>query len=724
VEQGEPPLRVQRIVSEAVYNSGLVRFFAPSDPASSGSCSAPGEAPATYSGGVAHADAVSEALLTEGSRRVISGGLDRCVYVWDATSGALLTTIDGIGSRVTSMALAPDEGTFAVGDNDGVITIWTIDGEQVAALSENGHTRRVAGLAYTADGEYLFSGGLDDLVILWDVTTGETAYRLTEHGSRVTAVAANPSPVGMEFMSGDTEGTLIYWSFDTDANGQIDNTYRFNRLVNVHTRAINDIAFSSDGNNVLTAGLGGVVAYWTDPARSLFETIQVDTGGETIAGVSFLNNRYGVFASEFGTVTYWDLTLPQAGFIDELALPVGGSVLSDMTVGMNKRLAAFGFDDGTLLLFALESGAIDQQLSLHSFPPENSVIQEDGTVVSREFNEDLVLWDPGTQQVSRYTLDELNLERAVLVPGGAYAVAYTAADELVRMNMDTLEQTVYSADEGFINNTAHKPTTVGTVFSPDGLLAMSVPFQGNAPSQLSQDEVLFRRPRILWNTQTGEVLEGAIDIGELVGGVFDQIVINGDATRFLVTHGGGQQISVFDMETRDQLANYSRPRTITVARFGTAEHPNTIVVGYEDGSVGFLREESEDWLDLRGHSSDVYDLALKTRQDGELYAATSGEDQAILLWNVADGEAVREFTTRTRGGDLVRFGADGNQLITQSAEQTIVWRLDTTEALIEFARNNRFVQPLSQNECDTFQIPEPCPPELETAAADDSEGGA
>jgi WD40 repeat protein/cell division protein FtsL len=705
IEDGEPPLRVQRIVAEAVYSPGVVRYFVAPEVAVGDACAAPTDSVTPHQSGLAHTREVSAVLYAAASHRVISGGLDRCVYIWDSLDGSLLTSIDTLGERVTTMALSPDGSSFAIGDSSGRVTLWSLGGELLKDLSEGGHTNRVTDVAFSYDGQYLLSGGLDSVGLIWDVVSGQVVRTLADHQSRVTAVAASPN--GLTFMTGDTNGNLYLWQLDRNRDDQLDQLVTRTLVQDTaHTGAITTIELS-DSDQAVTASLDGVVLSW-DSLRTDATPEQINLPG-VIQDFAFLSDRYGLFATEDGEVIIGDLLDVDAGLILELLylrLPVQGSVLNTVSVGRAGDNVGAGFSDGTVLLVEVDNGAVEQQFDPHQFLVQNIVVQDGGTVVSREINEDIVLWEPGTQTATRLTLSDLEVQRPVITGDGESLIAYNPAGELIRLSLDTREPETYPADENSINSGTNIPTTIGTVFSGDGRFAMSVPFQGNAPSVLSQDEVLFSRPRILWEVETGAVRQRSIDIQALTGrSSFDFLTLNHDGSRFAVVTDD-DTIQVFETTSLTLVDAFPRTRIVTAIAFGIDD--DSLVVGYADGTVGLLDATTGEWRDLRGHDTSVFDVTV-TRWEGRLLAATSGNERSILVWDVEAGELFRAFDNLASGTYRLEFDPGRGTLIAQFADQeATVWRLDTGDELIAWALENRFVPAISEGDCDAFQIPEPC----------------
>ncbi len=80
---------------------------------------------------------------------------------------------------ISSLAFAPDNRTLAVGNQQGVIDLWTLDHPSAPRTRLSGHRGIVNILAFDPRGRHLASGGNDRTVVVWDLAAiGEELGRL------------------------------------------------------------------------------------------------------------------------------------------------------------------------------------------------------------------------------------------------------------------------------------------------------------------------------------------------------------------------------------------------------------------------------------------------------------------------------------------------------------------------------------------------------------------
>ncbi|KAH6707609.1 hypothetical protein BKA61DRAFT_420165, partial [Leptodontidium sp. MPI-SDFR-AT-0119] len=152
------------------------------------------------------------ALIFSPEQSIVRAAFEKCIPTWiqrkprvQAHWSAALQTLEGHSDWVNSVAFSPDGKKLVSSSDDQMVRLW--DATTGAALQTlEGHSGWVTSVAFSPDSKQVVSGSTDRIIRLWDATTGAVLQTLKGHSDWVNSVAFSPD--GKQVVSGSKDGTM------------------------------------------------------------------------------------------------------------------------------------------------------------------------------------------------------------------------------------------------------------------------------------------------------------------------------------------------------------------------------------------------------------------------------------------------------------------------------------------------------------------------------------
>ena len=153
--------------------------------------------------------------LSPNGTRMVSGGDDNTVRIWDAETGEPVgEPLQGHEDWVRSVAFSPDGTRIVSGGDDNAVRIWDAETGEPVGEPLQGHEDWVRSVAFSPDGTRIVSGGDDNAVRIWDAETGE-AVGEPMHGHEDGVRSAAYSSDERRIISSSDDGTVRIWNAET-----------------------------------------------------------------------------------------------------------------------------------------------------------------------------------------------------------------------------------------------------------------------------------------------------------------------------------------------------------------------------------------------------------------------------------------------------------------------------------------------------------------------------
>lgn len=187
-----------------------------------------------------HAAAVKTLVWSPDGLRIASGGDDRTIQIWDATTGCNVIALTGHRGMVNSLSWSPDGKLIASSGHDGTVQLWNAStGEYLRTY--NDHESSVTTVAWSPNGKYLASVS-QDRTLKVRTTTSLNTY--LDHLRDVLAVAWSHDSAFIA--SGSLDGTVLVRQVESE---QLIRRFHY-------VDPVNTLAWSPDGKYIASAGDG------------------------------------------------------------------------------------------------------------------------------------------------------------------------------------------------------------------------------------------------------------------------------------------------------------------------------------------------------------------------------------------------------------------------------------------------------------------------------------
>ena len=248
-----------------------------------------------------HEFTVWSLAITPDGQRIVSGGQDSTIRLWDFATGRELHKFVGHDGPVYRLVVMPDgKRLVSIADKDLAVKVWDLERlELISSLAPN--SAHVTSLAVSPDKRFIVTGGEDGKARFWDVDRG-VLLRTIEHDRPIYSMMISPD--GRHLLCGSKRnpgerdpGTVWVWDFELGV---------LLRTLEGHKGHVTAITMTADSRYILTADQDGNLYLWDLETGTLLKTMSGHRGPVLSAHIT-IDSQHIISGSIDGTVRVWVL---------------------------------------------------------------------------------------------------------------------------------------------------------------------------------------------------------------------------------------------------------------------------------------------------------------------------------------------------------------------------------------------------------------------------------
>eukprot|EP01133_Synstelium_polycarpum_P010722 gene10722-12471_t len=213
-----------------------------------------------------HQGSVLEVHWSTDGHEIYSVSADKSVGVWDALDGKRIKRIREHSSFVNSCCPAR-RGPPLVATASDDCTARVFDTRMRHSTHSFSHKYPVTAVAFTDASDQVITGGIDNIVRMWDMRKEETPI-ITLAGHQDTITGLSVSPDGAHLLSNSMDNSLVIWDIRPFAPTNRA-TARLTGAQHNFEKTLLKCAWSPDGQRVSCGSSDGMVCVWETSSKQL-----------------------------------------------------------------------------------------------------------------------------------------------------------------------------------------------------------------------------------------------------------------------------------------------------------------------------------------------------------------------------------------------------------------------------------------------------------------------
>ncbi|MFK7736286.1 MAG: WD40 repeat domain-containing serine/threonine protein kinase [Pirellulaceae bacterium] len=208
-----------------------------------------------------HDAPVLRARYSPSGALIASASRDGTVRLWDVDTAEAIATLSHGDTVVVEALFSPNGERLATFDTDGSLNFWNRQGQRIGATAVQGSA--ILCVAWSQDGSYLVSGGVDGSIKAWTPGSDAPLFELEHQDAVIGLTFSSLSNKRQSFASASRDGNVYVWN---------ENGRPIAGPFNHGTTEVVSVEFLDDSNRLLTRAYDNKLRIWdpvspAEPAR-------------------------------------------------------------------------------------------------------------------------------------------------------------------------------------------------------------------------------------------------------------------------------------------------------------------------------------------------------------------------------------------------------------------------------------------------------------------------
>ena len=543
---------------------------------------------------------------------------------------------------VWSVSVSPDGNSLVTGGGENTLKIWDITtGKEITELSK-AHTGSINFVQFSSDGKHIVSGDSTGEIKIWDATNVSEPITSMRHGSSWIR-SANFSPDDSQIVSiSESSNEIKIWNV---ATGSEINTFGENPDMMYCT------AFNPDGTQIVSGDETGIIMI--RDANNGSEIMKLNAES-MVLDVSF-NSDGTLLASGSGDcmIKIWDVT------IGSLVTTLRGheGIIRSIEFSPDDKYLISGADDCKVKLWNVATGDEIMTLYGHQGSCDSVTFTPDGKqIVSGSWDGKIKVWNAILDhEVNRLIGHESEVSSIAFSPDGKRLVSHSSDGELKVWDVASTSEVIT------LKSVRVQRGVTSTAFSPDSKYIAS----------LGVDCAV-----AIWDAESGAKVRALGEPEERARCM--AFSLDGQS---IVSGRSNGEITLWDVAKGEEKITWV-DNGYSVLSVDISPDGKRIVSGHGTGDVFIWDAASGAKLaELKGHTGAVYCVAFSP--DGKRIASACQQDCTAKIWDAVTGKELITLQGHAWYLYSVAFSPDGKRLVTGGWDRTArVWNPSTGEELL------------------------------------------